>query len=148
MLAAAICAATAASAHAQTEGGLYIAGTGFTFQQAATDALRKNPKGQRFFLLAVPPQTKALMVNAPRKLAAMRDRVVAANGMLYVCQRDIDNRKIDAAKLVPGVVAVRGWPSARSDALPNGARYFEDEDPSKLPASNNALRALRSTCAG
>ena len=147
VIAAAICTGTAATARAQSEGGLYIAGTGSSFQQAAQKAIKNNPRGQRFFLLSLPPQTQALTVNATRQLAAMRDRVVAANGVLYVCQRDIDNGKIDAANLVPGVVAVRGWPHAGSDALPHGARYFEDEDPSKLPASNNALRRLRSTCA-
>ncbi len=145
--AAAICTITTGAARAASEGGLYIAGAGFTFQQAAQDAARKNPKGQRFFLLSLPPQTQALMVDAPRQLAAVRDRVVAANGVLYVCQRDIDNGKIDAARLVPGVVAVRGWPSAGSNTLPHGARYFDDEDRSKLPASNNALSRLRSTCA-
>jgi putative intracellular protease/amidase len=147
VIAAAICAGTAVSARAQAEGGLYIAGEGFTFQQAAQRAMKNNPRGQRFFLLSLPPETRALMTNATRQLAAVRDRVVAANGMLYVCQRDIDNGKIDAGNLVPGVLAVRGWPPAGADSLPHGARYFEGEDPSKLPASNNALRRLRSTCA-
>ena len=146
-IAAAICAGTATSAGAQAEGGLYIAGAGFSFQQAAQKGIKNNPRGQRFFLLSLPPETRALMVNATRQLATLRDRVVAANGVLYVCQRDIDNGKIDAGTLVPGVVAVRGWPQSGSDALPHGARYFDNEDPSKLPASNNALRRLRSTCA-
>jgi hypothetical protein len=76
----------------------------------------------------------------------MRDRVLASNGVLYVCQRDIDNGKINAATLVPGVLPVRGWPPPGSQALPEGARYFKDENPTTLPASNNALRELRSTC--
>jgi len=147
VIAAAICAGTAATAGAQAEGGLYIAGAGSSFQQTAQKGIKNNPRGQRFFLLSLPPETRALMVNATPQLAALRDRVIAANGMLYVCQRDIDNGKIDASNLVPGVVAVRGWPPAGSEALPHGARYFDDEDPSKLPASNNALRRLRSTCA-
>ena len=146
-VAAAICVGTVASAGAQSEGGLYIAGAGSTFQQAAQKGIKNNPRGQRFFMLSLPPETRALMVNATQQLAALRDRVVAANGVLYVCQRDIDNGKIDASNLVSGVVAVRGWPQSGSDALPHGGRYFEDEDPSKLPASNNALRRLRSTCA-
>ena len=147
VIAAVICAGTAASAGAQAEGGLYIAGAGSTFQQAAQKGIKNNPRGQRFFVLSLPPETGALMVNASQQLATVRDRVVAANGVLYVCQRDIDNGKIDAGNLVPGVVAVRGWPPTGSEALPHGARYFEGEDSSKLPASNNALRRLRSTCA-
>jgi hypothetical protein len=30
--------------------------------------------------------------------------------------------------------------------LPPGERYFKDENPAHLPASNEALRRLRSTC--
>ena len=147
LIAAAICAGVVATTEARSEGGLYIAGAGSTFQQAAQKGIKNNPRGQRFFLLSLPPETRALLTNANPQLAALRDRVVAANGVLYVCQRDIDNGKIEAGNLVPGVVAVRGWPPSGSDALPHGAGYFEGEDPSTLPASNNALRRLRSTCA-
>lgn len=144
---AAALAAAALRAPAASEGGLYIAGAGFTFQQAVQQALGTNPAGQRFFVLAIPPETRALMTNATGQLAAARDRAVAAGGVLYVCQRDIDSGKVAAASLAPGVIAVRGWPRVRTDALPLGARYFKDEDPANLPASNNALRQLRSTCA-
>src|SRR5262245_49228933 len=151
---AALCAvATALStggvpAAAPSEGGLYIAGAGFTFQQAAQQAIANNSGGQHFFVLAIPPEARALMTTATGQLVAARDRVVAAGGVLMVCERDIDNGKIAAASLVPGVAVVRGWPRVRTDALPLGARYFKDEDPASLPASNNALRKLRSTCAG
>jgi hypothetical protein len=47
---------------------------------------------------------------------------------------------------VPGVVAVRGWPPPGSNALPAGQRYFADENPDNLPASNEALRRARTTC--
>lgn len=145
--AAALCAAgLAAPASAQSEGGLYIAGYGFSFQEVADQAIAQNPGGQRFFLLSLPPETQALATSAAGPLAAARDRVVAANGVLFVCQRDIDNRTIDAASLAPRVVAVRGWPPAGSPSLPPGERYFKDENPANLPASTEALRRLRSTC--
>jgi hypothetical protein len=135
------------SAIAQSEGGLYIAGdAGFKFQQAAERGLAQNPGGRRFFVLAVPPQTSALKKSAPAPLAALRDRVIAGNGVLFVCQRDIDKGRIDPAELVPGVVAVRGFPPPGSNAIPPGERYFPDEDRSRLPASNEALRRLRATC--
>jgi len=133
-------------ASAQTEGGLYIAGYGFSFQEVADRAIAQNPGRQRFFLLSLPPQTQALATSAAGPLAAARDRVVATNGVLLVCQRDIDNRNIDAASLAPQVVAVRGWPPAGSPSLPPGERYFKGENPAHLPASNEALRRLRSTC--
>mgnify|MGYP001068317932 CR=1 FL=1 len=78
--------------------------------------------------------------------AAVRDRVVASGGLLYVCQRDIDNGSVDAATLVPGVVAVRGFPPRGSDALPRGERYYPDEDRSVLPQDNRALKRLRKAC--
>jgi hypothetical protein len=146
-IAAAWAAALPAAAPAQTEGGLYIAGgAGFTFQQAAERGIAQNPGGRRFFLLSLPPETAALMTGAAAPLAAVRDRVVAANGVLLVCQRDVDSGKVNAAGLVSGVVAVRGWPPAGSPSLPPGERYFTGENPANLPAANEALRRLRSTC--
>jgi len=146
-VAAAICAAgMAAPVSAQSEGGLYIAGYGFSFQEVVDRAIAQNPGGQRFFLLSLPPETQALTTSAAGPLAAARDRVIAANGVLLVCQRDLDSGRINAAALAPRVVAVRGWPPAGSPALPPGERYFKGENTSDLPASNEALRRLRSTC--
>lgn len=135
-----------AAAAAAAEGGLYIADQNFSFQSAVQRAMAQNPGGRRFFVLAVPPQTEALLASTRGPQAALRERALAANGVLLVCQRDIDNGRIDAADLAPGVVAVRGWPAPGSNALPKGQRYFADEDRSQLPASNEALRRLRSTC--
>lgn len=139
-------AVCAAAAPAQSEGGLYTAGDGFSFEVAAERAIAQNPGGRRFFLLSLPPETAALSARAAPALATLRNRVVSANGVLLVCQRDIDNRRIDAAALAPGVVAVRGWPRAGSNELPDGQRHFTDENPANLPAANEALRQLRSTC--
>src|SRR5512137_3011679 len=106
--AALLACALPGTALAQVEGGLYIAGSGFSFEQAAEQGLARNPKGQRFFVLALPPNTAALTTAAAQSAVAVRDRVVASGGLLYVCQRDIDDGSVDAAKLVPGVIAVRG----------------------------------------
>lgn len=147
-LAAAVCAAGAvATATAQgEEGGLYIAGAGFSFAQAAAHALGMNPVGQRFFLLSLPPETRALERSTTGPLAAVRDRVIAAGATLYICQRDVDSGKVNPAALVPGVIAVRGWPPPGSTTLPADARYFPGENPGAFPASNEALRRLRATC--
>lgn len=146
--AAAVCAAGAAmTAAAQAEeGGLYIAGAGFSFAQAAAHALGMNPVGQRFFLLSLPPETRALEGSATGPLAAVRDRVIAAGATLYVCQRDVDSGKVNPAALVPGVIAVRGWPPPGSTQLPADTRYFPGENPALFPTSNEALRRLRATC--
>jgi hypothetical protein len=147
-LTAAVCVGlgVAPVASAQSEGGLYIAGYGFRFEEVADRAIAQNPGQQRFFVLVLPEEANALRARAARPLSAARDRVLAANGVLLVCQRDIDEGRIDAKALAPRVVAVRGWPPSGSTTLPEGERYFKGEDSSNLPASNTALRRLRSTC--
>lgn len=131
---------------APIEGGLYIAGAGFSFKTAANRALKQNPNGRRFFLLALPAETAALQASANPSLSQLRQRVVAANGVLLVCRRDVDQGRVDPALLVPGVLAVRGWPAAGSNELAHGQRYYADEVPGSLPADNVILRQLRSTC--
>jgi hypothetical protein len=146
-LASAICASgVAAPAAARSEGGLYVAGYGFGFEEVARRAIEQNAGAGRFFVLVLPEEAGALTNRASRRLAAARDRVVAADGILLVCQRDVDEGLIDPARLVPPVVTVRGWPPPGSTAIPPGERYFAGEDPATLPASNTALRRLRATC--
>ncbi len=134
------------TALAQAEGGLYIAGYRFNFERAAEQGLARNPSGQRFFVVALPPNTVALTTAATPSDVAVRERVVAAGGQLLVCQRDVDNGKINAATLVPGVAAVRGFPPRGSNAIPRGERYYPDEDRSVLPQDNRSLKRLRKTC--
>jgi hypothetical protein len=131
---------------AQVEGGLYIAGNGFTLEQVADRGLAQNPGGQRFFVLVLPPHTAALTLTAPDKQVSVRNRILAGNGVLLVCQRDIDSGTINRANLAPGVIPVRGWPPPGSDALPEGQRYYPDENPANLPQATTALRRLRATC--
>jgi hypothetical protein len=135
-----------AVASAQSEGGLYVADSSFSFEQAANRGLAQNAKGTRFFVLALPPHTAALTTAAAPATATLRERVRAQGGVLMVCQRDIDAGRIDAARLAPGVVAVRGFPPPGSTALPEGERYFPDEDRAQLPAGNESLRRLRAGC--
>ena len=134
------------TAFAQAEGGLYIAGYRFNFERAAEQGMSRNTPGQRFFVLALPPNTAALTTAATPSAAAVRQRVVAAGGLLLVCQRDIDSGKVSAASLVPGVVAVRGFPPRGSNAIPSGERYYPDEDRTVLPQDNRSLKRLRKTC--
>lgn len=147
LLIAAVLAATAGSVLAQSaEGGLYIAGDGFSFKTAAERGLAQNPGGRRFFLLTLPPQAASLRLNATPAQARQRERVIAGNGVLLVCQRDLDNGRIATAGLADGVVPVRGWPGGGESAMPPGQRHHADENPALLPESNDALRRLRSTC--
>jgi hypothetical protein len=140
-------ACSTALAVAQTDGGgLYIAGAGFTFQQAVEQGLAMNPSGQRFFVLSLSPQTQALGLSAPANVAALRDRAAQGGAVFLVCQRDVANGAVNLAQLVPGVVAVRGWPPSGSNALPADQDYFPGENRADLPQSGELLRRLRSTC--
>jgi hypothetical protein len=146
-VAAAICGvAISAAAPAQSEGDVYVAGNGFSFQQAAEQGISRTSGGQRFFLLVLPPETDALTTTAAGPLVTLRDRVVASNGVLYVCQRDIDSGKISVSSLVPGVVKVRGWPPVGGGGLPEGEKFYPDENPANFPVSTNSMRLLRSAC--
>ena len=142
----AVAALTLAANAAAAEGGLYIAGNGFSFHAAAERALASNPRGQRFFVLVLPREAAALGERATPAQRRLRDRVRLANGVLLVCQRDLDSGRIGAADLLEGVAAVHGWPAAGERALSPGQRTFANEDPALLPVSNEALRRLRATC--
>lgn len=131
---------------APKEGGLYIAGYEFNFDQAASRGLSQNPKGRRFFVLTLAPNADALTASAPEPSIALRGRVIRSNGVLLVCQRDIDKGSISASRLIPEVVAVRGFPPPGSTIIPHGERYFPEENRDVLPKSNEALRRLRATC--
>jgi len=146
LVALAVYSAAATAAAQQPEGGVYIAGDGFSFAQAAGQALDQNAGGQRFYVLALPPESQALTISATTQNAALRARVVAAGGVLYVCQRDIANGKVDAGSLVQGVIAVRGWPRLGSAAMPPDARYFPGENPANLPVANHLLHQIRNAC--
>lgn len=131
---------------AQGEGGLYIAGYRHSFERAAEQGIARNLSGQRFFVLALPPNTVALTTAATPAAVAVRERAVAAGGVLLVCKRDVDNGKVSAASLLPGVVAVRGFPPRGSNAIPRGERYYPDEDRDRLPQDNRSLQRLRKAC--
>ena len=133
-------------ASAQSEGGLYVAGAGFSFQVAAERAMSQNPGGRRFFLLTLPPEVAALGASASPVQRRLRERVVAANGVLLVCQRDLDNGRIDAAHLASGVVPVRGWPAPGSNELPAGQRHFRTRTRPRCLRPTRPCASLRFTC--
>ena len=141
-----IACAVPLAAAAPTEGGLYIAGYEFNFEQAASRGLAQNPNGRRFFVLTLAPNASALTATAPKASVTLRERVIAGNGVLLVCQRDIKNGSIDASKLATGVVAVRGFPPPGSKELPHGERFFPNENRDVLPRNNEALRRIRAAC--
>lgn len=134
-----------ATALAET-GGLYIAGSGFTFQEAVERGVAVNTISSRFFVLAVGDAVRGLSVVAPPELVKVRNQGAAAGALYLVCQRDLDRGDFLLTDLVPGVVAVRGFPPPGSSELPPGEKYYPGEEPGNLPESTEMLRRLRATC--
>lgn len=136
----------AAFAAAQEPGGLYIAGDQFTFEQAAQRALKENVQGERFFVVVLAPAAQPLDRNASGEAVALRNRILVARGVLIVCQSDIASGSINRSTLVPGVVALRGWPPPDYDTWPPNQHYYPGEDPSRLPVPTEQLRRARAVC--
>lgn len=140
----ALFSALACSAAAQASGGLYVAGGGFDFGQVGDRAVAQNPQ-TRFFLLTTGDAVRYLSLTAPPDLVAVRNRIARGNVVFLVCQRDIDAGTYRLGDLVPGVVAVKGWPAANGPDNLVG-NYYADEEPGQLPTATEALRRLRATC--
>lgn len=139
---------TALPAQAQNAGGLYVAGAGFSFAQAARQALSENPGGGgRFFVLVLPPATDALAASgASAEALELRAQVQARGGSLLVCRRDVAAGAMPAAGLMPGVQVVRGWPQPGGPQLAANSDYYPDESPAALPAATDVLHRLRAAC--
>ena len=145
LLTFAFAAASAQSSEPQAGGSLYVAGNGFDFPTTADRAAAQNPN-TRFFLLVVGDAVRYLSLTAPPELVEVRNRVARTRVQFLVCQRSLDEGQWKLSDLVPGTVAVRGWPPPGSNALPEGSNYYRGEDPADLPWSTETLRRLRSTC--
>lgn len=141
----ALSGAHAQSNEPQAGGNLYVAGNGFDFPATAERAAAQNPN-TRFFLLVIGDAVRYLSLTAPPELVEVRNRVARTKVQFLVCQRSLDDGQWKLSDLVPGTVAVRGWPPPGSTALPAGSNYYPGEDPADLPWSTETLRRLRSTC--
>ena len=148
LLALVFVACAAVPAQAQNAGGLYVAGAGFSFAQAARQALSENPGGAvRFFVLVLPPATDALAASgASAEALELRAQVQARGGSLLVCRRDVAAGAMPAAGLMPGVQVVRGWPQPGGPQLTANTDYYPDENPAALPTATDLLHRLRATC--
>lgn len=135
-----------ATAAAAEVGGLYIAGTNFTFEEAVERGIAQNANSTRFFVLTVGKAVRGLSVVAPPELVEIRGRGATAGALYLVCQRDLDRGDFSLTDLVPGVVPVRGFPPPGSNELPVREKYYPDEDPANLPEATELLRRLRATC--
>jgi hypothetical protein len=145
LLACAVTSASAQPSAGATGGNLYVAGAGFDFAAVADRALAQNPSS-RFFLLAVGDAVRYLSLTAAPEMVEARNRVARSQVQFLVCQRDLDKGSYKIGDLVPGTVAVKGWPAPGSNDMPANSNYYPDENPADLPWSTETLRRLRATC--
>jgi hypothetical protein len=135
------------AAAAQGAGGLYVADGQFGFSAAVGQALADNPVPGRFFVLAVPPATQALLATGSTSGdAGLRERALASGAQFLVCRRDVQSGSVVPAALVPGGAVAWGWPQGPDAPAPDPNNLFPGESASQFPASMELLRRIRSTC--
>jgi hypothetical protein len=120
----------AAAPHGQN---LFIAGDGFTLDQAMADAeAQRTPQDSpRYRILATGEQVRRLMgVGASPDGYDVLARARKTGGTIFVCGKDLKALGLRPEDMIPGVVAVRGY-------LPYDASKTEDWE-RKLPRAPDA----------
>lgn len=79
--------------------GVYIAGQGFTLEQALEQALAEQQGGQAFWIVAAGREARRVL--DPEAAAVLR--AAARGGTIFVCETDLP----PGARLPPGLVLVR-----------------------------------------
>jgi hypothetical protein len=91
---------------------LFIAGDGFTLDQAIVDAqAQRTPlDSPRYRILATGEEVRRLMaVGAAPDGTELLAKARLSGGTVFVCSRDLKLRGLKPGDLLPGVVAVRGY---------------------------------------
>jgi hypothetical protein len=104
---------------AASDGGLYVAGGNFYFREPRWSGRWRRTRAPALFRAdAVGTAVRGLSVVAPPEMVEFTvDMRWRAAPSFLVCQRDIDRQLVfTLLELVPGVIAVRGWPSRAARA--------------------------------
>jgi hypothetical protein len=136
------------TAHAQVRGelgGVYVAGEGFDFEQAAADALRDRvatPSAERLILLVLGRDLpKVTRQRATPETPGMITKLAAANVAVFVCERDVRAQRVGPSELLAGVRIERGWTRAEAAANVGERQAAKDGTPELR------LRRVRRLCA-
>ena len=130
VLALGISSALAAGPRGQN---LFIAGDGFTLDQALADAQKeRTPQDSpRYRILATGEEVRRLMgVGAAPDGYDLLVRARKSGGTFFVCSKDLKALGLRPEDMIPGVVAVRGY-------LPYDSSKIEDWE-RKLPRAPDA----------
>jgi hypothetical protein len=116
--------------------GLYIAGDGFSLEQAIDDGLREKSGDAGFAVLVLGAEVSKLTIHgATSEVSDVILRGVKGGAFLNVCERDVKRMSISAQYFLPMVRVSRGFSASESGAL----------DTAESGASG-LLRRLRALC--
>ncbi|OGA28448.1 MAG: hypothetical protein A3I01_01245 [Betaproteobacteria bacterium RIFCSPLOWO2_02_FULL_65_24] len=125
-------------------GGVYVAGEGFSFEQAAADALRErasSPADPLAVLVLGGEVRRVTLKGTTPELRSLADKLQAAGATLYVCERDIRAARLNPAEFLPGVRIERGWTRAEAQANVGSRKEADSRAPEAM------LRRIRRLCA-
>src|SRR6267378_2460720 len=110
-----------ASAYAAPLGpNLYIAGDGFTLEQALADARREGATAYKILVTGAEAQRLIASRATPDTTGLLR-QARAGGGRVFVCAKDVKAAGVTPRELLRGVIVVRGY-VADATRLPDGER--------------------------
>jgi hypothetical protein len=87
---------------------LYIAGDGFTLEQAVGDAAREGAAAYKV-LVTGSEAPRLIASRASRGTLDVVRKVRADGGRIFVCAKDVRAASVTPRELIKGVIAVRGY---------------------------------------
>jgi intracellular sulfur oxidation DsrE/DsrF family protein len=122
-------------------GALYIAGDGFSLEQAVADGIRENGGKTEFRVLVLGAEISKLGFHgATREVTSVIGEATRNLGRFYVCERDMKRQSFSPSDFLPGVEVVRGL-TAKEAGVSGGA----NAEKSKAPLA--PLPRMRRICA-
>lgn len=136
-LAALLAAVFATTGFAWAQGGVYVAGQGFSLEQAAEQALREQVGGAPFWIVASGQEARRVVEGegAHELLARVRER----GGIVYACESDLPRAQ---ERTLPQGVGLVGQPEPATPTIvmPAGT------ETEVLPESVRQNRLILRTC--
>lgn len=131
--------------HAQVKGesgGVYVAGDGFDFEQAAADALRDRTAaaGRLFVVVLERDLFKLTKQRAVPETLSLMQSLASANVAVYVCEQDMRAQRLVHGDLLDRVRVERGWTKAEAQADVGDRKAPTDGTP------EGQLRRIRRAC--
>lgn len=92
---------------------LFIAGDGFTLEQAVSDAARQRTSqdAPQYDLLVLGKEIRRMRIsNASSSVGDLIQQASRRGASVYVCVKDLEALGLTPTDLLPGIRAVRGYP--------------------------------------